>query len=406
MATVYLTPIGFTDLNNNISSGTDADIDEGIIGGTPNDSDVVTTVTNEWSPNFGTGSEFRFALSNAPADYGSFVSARLRVRGTIQNNAGDTNDMRCQVVGTQAPTFGLSFNQADSNNTFTTKAGSLSQYPLIDPSAADVNTWAVRVYQLDWSRDMSVDNSYFDISAIEVELNYNTSGTTLDATDVESDSEVTSPAIGQEHGLNATDVQSTSNVTTPALTREVALTATSVQSTSEVSAPSVELPVVLTSVSVQATSEVTTPAIAQEHALTNVAAQSTSEVSAPAIAQEHALTTVSSESASSVSSPAIAEINALLATSVNVTEISAAPDANRPGRATTCNHHPSPRHRAPPRSATRHSPRRGRTTSWPRTCNRAPRCPVRRSGKSTPSRSPVSSRPRRSRHRRSAWASG
>ena len=58
------------------------------------------------------------------------------------------------------------------------------------------------------------------------------------ANDVESASELTTPALGQEHTLLADDIQSTSEVSTPALGQTHTLLAVSVESGSEVNAPS------------------------------------------------------------------------------------------------------------------------------------------------------------------------
>lgn len=126
------------------------------------------------------------------------------------------------------------------------------------------------------------------------------------ANDVESDSEVSSPAIGQAHVLNATDVQSTSNVTAPALGQVHALAATDVESDSEVSAPAVGQAHVLAAADVESTSEVTAPAIGQIHVLGANDNEATSEVTAPAIGQVHALNATDAESASEVSAPALA----------------------------------------------------------------------------------------------------
>lgn len=81
------------------------------------------------------------------------------------------------------------------------------------------------------------------------------------ANDVESASEVSSPAVGQEHELLADDVQSTSEVSAPALSEIVDLLANDVETTSEVSAPTLQHIHVLLADDVQSTSEVTAPAL-------------------------------------------------------------------------------------------------------------------------------------------------
>lgn len=59
----------------------------------------------------------------------------------------------------------------------------------------------------------------------------------LQADDVESASDVSSPAIGQVHALLANDVQSASNVSAPSIGQVHALLANDVESVSQVSAP-------------------------------------------------------------------------------------------------------------------------------------------------------------------------
>ena len=158
------------------------------------------------------------------------------------------------------------------------------------------------------------------------------------ANDVESASNVTSPAVGQEHGLTATSVQSTSNVTTPAVGQahallaadvesasekgspavgqEHALLADDVESASEVSTPAVGESNVLLADNVESASEVTSPTVGQTHVLLADDAESASETSSPVLGQEHALLADDAESASEVTTPTASEINILLAEDV------------------------------------------------------------------------------------------
>ena len=171
------------------------------------------------------------------------------------------------------------------------------------------------------------------------------------ADDVQSTSEVTSPAVGQEHDLAANDVQSTSELTTPAVGQEHSLLANDVQSTSEVSTPAVGQVHNLTATSIETTSQVDTPAVGQSHALLVTSVESSSEVGAPTVGQEHSLLAddVQStseltapvltenaagvdnlladdvESASQVSAPALGQVHALTATSIQATSEVTAP---------------------------------------------------------------------------------
>jgi hypothetical protein len=136
------------------------------------------------------------------------------------------------------------------------------------------------------------------------------------AEDVESASEVTSPAIGQTHALNASDVESASEVTAPAVGQVHALLADDVESATELTAPALAESHVLTADDVESASEVLSPAIGQVHALLTDGAESASEVSAPTLGQVHALLADDAESAAEVTAPAITQVHALGASDV------------------------------------------------------------------------------------------
>ena len=133
-------------------------------------------------------------------------------------------------------------------------------------------------------------------------------GHDLLAEDVESASEVSTPAIGQVHAITADDVEAASEISVPAVGQEHALTATSVESASEVTSPAVGQEHALTAASIESASEVSIPAVGQEHGLTATSVQSTSELTVPDIGQIHALAATSIESASEVTAPALAEV--------------------------------------------------------------------------------------------------
>jgi hypothetical protein len=84
----------------------------------------------------------------------------------------------------------------------------------------------------------------------------------LTAVSVESDSEVSSPSVGQKHGLTATSVQSLSQLTSPAVGQKHALTSVSVQATSNVSTPILgPNEDALTASSIQSLSQVSRPTL-------------------------------------------------------------------------------------------------------------------------------------------------
>ncbi|MCP5010295.1 MAG: hypothetical protein GY942_09980, partial [Aestuariibacter sp.] len=131
------------------------------------------------------------------------------------------------------------------------------------------------------------------------------------ADDIESSSEVTSPAIGQEHDLLANDTESASETSTPAVGQEHALTSSSVESASELSSPALSESHILNANNVESASEIEQPAIGQEHAVLANDVESASETTAPSIGQEHSLTVSHIESSSEVSSPNLSESHIL-----------------------------------------------------------------------------------------------
>lgn len=179
----------------------------------------------------------------------------------------------------------------------------------------------------------------------------------LDAGDVQSTSQVGAPALGQVHALLADDVESTSELTAPVLAdfapgriigtvtrlglsgipRELYgsfagkasgtvdnLLANDVESASEVTAPAVGQIHVLDATDVESASELTVPAVGQVHALLANDVESASELTTPAVGQIHALTATSIESASELTTPAVGQEHALTANDVeSASEVSA-----------------------------------------------------------------------------------
>lgn len=129
------------------------------------------------------------------------------------------------------------------------------------------------------------------------------------ADDVESASEVSTPAIGQEHDLSADDVQSTSELTSPVIGQVHGLLANDVEASTEVSAPSLSETHALLADDVESTSEVTGPAFGQAHALLATDTQSVSELTAPNVGQDHSLLATSVESGSELTAPVLTEVS-------------------------------------------------------------------------------------------------
>jgi hypothetical protein len=142
------------------------------------------------------------------------------------------------------------------------------------------------------------------------------------ADDVESASELTIPAIGQEHTILADDTQSLSEVSAPAVGQEHIVLADDVEATSEVTAPA------LTSVAgqdslladdVEAASEVTTSALGQEHVVLGDDVEAASEVETSALGQAHSIFGDDVQSTSEVSTPPLAQVHNIFGDDVDST---------------------------------------------------------------------------------------
>ena len=161
----------------------------------------------------------------------------------------------------------------DNGSSFVTNDGNPPYGAMVEYTAVGTST------------TMGVTGTYPSMAALAMIAAASGSTDTLLANDIESASEVTSPAIGQIHALLATSVQSLSNVGTPTITQLHALLATSVQSLSEVGAPTLSQlgTDVLLAASIESASQVSTPALTQLHALLATSIESLSEVSNPVL---------------------------------------------------------------------------------------------------------------------------
>lgn len=127
----------------------------------------------------------------------------------------------------------------------------------------------------------------------------------LDATDIESATQVSSPSITQAHDLAPVDAESTTSVSSPSLAQVHSLSATSVESASSTSAPSLSEAHQLSATDVESASSITSPAITQAHSLTANDTESTSSTDSPALAQNHSLTGTDTQATSEVSAPSL-----------------------------------------------------------------------------------------------------
>ncbi len=169
--------------------------------------------------------------------------------------------------------YGISgaYNRGQQGNDDTHRLGYVGGATMNLADGADLS-FVTRDPQSGANSDMGVYAStsrYF--LGVQV-LNLNTlsaAGGTDDllADDLESSSEVGTPAVGQEHALTADDTESASEVSAPSVGQTHALDASDVESASEVDAPVLATIHVLDADDVQSTSEVSAPAIGQEHAI-------------------------------------------------------------------------------------------------------------------------------------------
>jgi len=249
-----------------------------------------------FGPNMGDG---RYELKKWPGN---------TVLRTLAATPAAGHRFRIEVSSAHVISAWVATNGVDFNDAIT---------PYDDSSSPLTNTGYVGIA---WYYSNNTASVIDNFSATDVLI----SGAVLTADDIESLSEVSSPAIGQVHALLADDVESSSEVSAPSIAQTHALLADDVESSSEVSAPAIGLMYAVTADDVESASEVSSPAIGQVHALLADDVESNSEVSSPAVGQEHALLAEDVEASSEVSLPTIGQSNTLLADDVeSVSEVSA-----------------------------------------------------------------------------------
>lgn len=140
----------------------------------------------------------------------------------------------------------------------------------------------------------------------------------LTADDIESASELTSPAMGQTHIFAAGDVESTSELSSPAVGQVHTLLADDVVSASELSSPAMGQTHALAAENVESTSELTPPALGQTHALQADDIESASELTSPALSSGGAanLGADDIESLSELSTPSLGQVHVLTANDI------------------------------------------------------------------------------------------
>ena len=127
----------------------------------------------------------------------------------------------------------------------------------------------------------------------------------LNADDVQSLSETTSPAIGQTHSFSAVSVEGGSEVTQPSLSETHALSAGSIQSAPELTAPAAGQVHNFSVDSVESQPETSISTLGQAHNFTADQIEGAAENSIPSLAQTHALTSADIASQSQTSLPSM-----------------------------------------------------------------------------------------------------
>jgi len=135
----------------------------------------------------------------------------------------------------------------------------------------------------------------------------------LTANDLQSLSQLSTPAVGQIHALLANDLQSTSSVQTVAVGQKHALLANDLQSLSQLSQPSLTSSGGLLANDLESTSSVQTVALGQKHVLLANDLESTSSVQTVPVGQKHNLLANDLQSTSSVQTVALGIKHNLLA---------------------------------------------------------------------------------------------
>jgi len=203
---------------------------------------------------------------------------------------------------------------ADVTNTTDTTAGTVFNWV---NTTADKATWdgALAYLVQDYQPFKGGDGARVEVDFCNFTGSYETTATSDDllADDLQSSSELSTPAIGQTHALTADDLQSSSELSTPALAQEHTLTADDLQSASDLSTPALGQSHNLTADDLQSASELSTPAIAQTHVFTAGDLHSASQLSTPSIGYEGGLLADDLESASELSAPTIAQTHVLTA---------------------------------------------------------------------------------------------
>lgn len=252
-------------------------------------------------------------IDNAPGGFTSMNNVTLhfeaRNQGTISREQRVTIELRNSsetILETHGP-IAVTSSDVVYNSSARTRSD----------SSTVIDGWRLRV-TITEGGGMAEDETV-EIDHMWVTLDYNAGADhALLADDLESATEVSTPAVGQTHGLLADDLESAVEVSTPAVGQLHALLADDLESAAEVSTPSVGQLHALLADDVEVVVEVSSPALAIIHNLLADDLETATELSTPTIAQLHVLLADDVESVVELSTPAIAQLHILLADDLEV----------------------------------------------------------------------------------------
>ena len=143
--------------------------------------------------------------------------------------------------------------------------------------------------------------------------------TALSADPMDTSSELSVPAVGQEHALAPTSLDAQAELAAASITQEHALAAPNIESAAELTVPVVAQANILTAPeSVDVASEIDVPTLGHGYTLVPVDLESASELDVATITQEHVLTATSIDAVSELTAPTVTQIDVLLADSIDV----------------------------------------------------------------------------------------
>ena len=189
--------------------------------------------------------DITYAMPTLPADFGTMDTLSWVFEYRQQGRVDDTLGLQVRIVNgatilAAANSGGTFATVANPITTTTDTTSSVTAFGYIN-TTADKTTWQNATIEI---RQRYIASKANDGGHVEVDFAKFTSGTytpgatALLADDISSAASVTTPALGQTHGLNASDLSSSTSVSSPAVGQAHALHADDVSSASSATTPS------------------------------------------------------------------------------------------------------------------------------------------------------------------------